>query len=168
MLNSIQTLLHPTAKQAIFAIVFLLFSTRMWAVAGGSISGMVTESTKIVIPAEKLLLVNQAQQTRYRATSNAQGGCTFLNVPVDEYSITASVTGFAAKKIKDLAVDKDANLRVDVVLAIGHASDTVSADQDLPAHASAGRQGCSGSPPPIGSRCLLCHSRPSAEEFHSW
>jgi hypothetical protein len=77
LLNSIQTLFRPAARQTIFVIAFLLFSARMWAVAGGSISGTVTDSTNAVIPLAKLLLVYQAQQTSYRATSNAQGAIPF-------------------------------------------------------------------------------------------
>jgi hypothetical protein len=131
LLNSIQTLFRPAARQTIFVIAFLLFSARMWAVAGGSISGTVTDSTNAVIPLAKLLLVYQAQQTSYRATSNAQGGYSFLNVPVGKYDLTVSATGFAPKKLKDLAVDTDASLRVDVALVIGGASDTVTVNANV-------------------------------------
>ena len=50
--------------------------------ATGRITGTVTDSTGATITAATLMLVNQAQQTTYKAVSNAQGAYTFLNLPV--------------------------------------------------------------------------------------
>jgi hypothetical protein len=137
LLDSIQIFLRPKARRVLVALIFTFLSTRMWAVAGGSISGTVTDATNAAIPSAKLLLVSQAQHTVYRAVSNAQGGYSFLNLPVGKYDLTASASGFAGRKLINLAVDTDASLRIDIVLAAGGASDTVTVSTDVSNHVDA-------------------------------
>ena len=131
MLDSIHSLLYAKARRVLLAFVFALLSTPVWAVAGGSISGTIIDTTNAVVPSAKLVLVNEGQKTSYRATSNAEGIYSFLNVPVGKYDLTVSATGFATKDLTGLAVDTDASIRVDVVLAIGGVSDTVTVRTDV-------------------------------------
>ena len=132
MQHSILAPVTPKAKRSFCVLVFALFAAmRVWAAVGGSITGIVTDSTGAVIPAASLTLVNQAQQTTYKAVSNAQGAYTFLNLPVGRYDLTVTAMGFAAKKQTDLVVDTDSNLRADVALAVGGVSDTVTVTSDI-------------------------------------
>ena len=103
----------------------------MWAAAGGSIAGTVTDITDAVVPSAKLVLLNQAQHTLYQSISDAAGSYSFLNVPVGRYDLTVSATGFASKKLTGLAVDTDASLKADITLVIGATADTVTVTSEV-------------------------------------
>lgn len=122
--------LSKAARAALAFAILVLASLPLWAAAGGSITGTVTDATGAVIPSAKLRLVNQEQQTVYRAVSNAQGVYSFLNLPVGQYDLTVTVSGFATKNLTNLVVDTDASLRTDIALTAGGASDTVTVNSD--------------------------------------
>jgi outer membrane receptor protein involved in Fe transport len=122
------------AKQIIFLFTILIFAPlNIWAAAGGSITGTVTDTTGAVISSAELTLINQAQKTTYHAVSNAQGVFAFLNLPVGRYDLTVSAAGFAAKRLTNLVVDTEASLRADVTLSVGGASETLTVTADTSA-----------------------------------
>ena len=131
MLSSILTPAAARVKPRFCLFSALMFlSISLWAATGGSITGTVTDNTGAVIPTATLTLVNQAQRTSYRAVSNTQGVYSFLNLPVGRYDLTFTASGFATKKLTNLVVDTDSNLRADATLAIGPASETVTVNGD--------------------------------------
>jgi len=116
---------------SLLAVVFLLFaSLSVWAATGGNISGAVADPAGAVIAGAALRLVNTAQQTTYRVVSDKQGLYSFPNLPVGHYDLTVAANGFTAQKKTNLTVDTDSALRVDVILAIGMQSDTVTVTND--------------------------------------
>ena len=117
----------------ILAVLFLVGGQARAAV-GGSITGTVVDGTGAVIPAAILTLVNQAQHTSYRALSTAQGAYSFLDLPVGRYDLTVTAIGFTSKKLANLLVDTDATLRVEIALAIGETSDTITVTSEVGAH----------------------------------
>ena len=134
MLDSSLSLAACKSKQAVFFLIVLIFITsNIWAAAGGSITGSVTDATGAVVPSAKLKLVNQAQKTTYSVLSNAQGIFSFLNLPVGQYELTVSATGFSSKKLTGLIVDTDATLRTDLELSVGAASETMTITGDTSA-----------------------------------
>jgi outer membrane receptor protein involved in Fe transport len=131
LLDSILSFAAAQAKRTIFLLaLFICTPLHLRAAVGGSITGTVTDASGAVVSTASLTLVNQAQKTTYRAVSNAQGAFSFLNLPVGRYDLTASASGFSAKKLTSLAVDTDASLRADVALAIGGASEIVTVTGD--------------------------------------
>jgi hypothetical protein len=115
-----------------WAAVILLFAVPwLRAATGGSISGIVADPTGAVVPRAVLNLVSVAQQTEYRATSNMQGSYSFPSLPVGHYDLTISADGFRAQRKMNLAVDTDAALRVDVLLAVAGRSETITVRNDL-------------------------------------
>ena len=115
-------------------IASLLFTVMpMRAVTGGSISGTVSDPSGAVVPGASLRLVNRAQQTAYQAVSDREGLYSFLSLPVGHYDLTVTASGFAAQEKTDIAVDTDAAIRVNIVLAIGAKSDTVMVTSDASA-----------------------------------
>jgi hypothetical protein len=134
LLDSILSFAAVKAKRSIFLFTIIVFtSLKIWAAAGGSITGTVTDTTGAVVSSARLTLVNQAQQTTYHAVSNAQGVFSFLNLPVGRYDLTVAASGFSAKKLTNLFVDTDASLRADVALSVGGASETVTVNGDTSA-----------------------------------
>lgn len=117
-------------RAMVLVATLALASSNLWAAAGGSITGSVTDAMGEVVPSVRLVLVNQAQGTTYHTASNAEGVFSFLNLPVGRYDLTASASGFSVKKLTDLAVDTDSSFHADVLLSVGGASDTVTVRDD--------------------------------------
>jgi hypothetical protein len=120
-----------TTRLSAFAFVLLLVTALpICAATGGSISGTVLDPAGLAIPGANAELVNTAQQTVYRAYSDKQGSYSFPNLPVGHYDLTISAIGFTPQRKTNLNVDTDSALRVDVALAVGARSDTVTVTSD--------------------------------------
>ena len=122
------------------ALLYLFFATgSARAATGGSISGVTTDPTGAMIAGATLKLVNADQHATYQAISDRLGLYSFPNLAVGRYDLTVGATGFAPRKKAGLAVDTDAQLRVDIVLDMGTVSDsiTVSIDSEVQVESSA-------------------------------
>ena len=91
---------------------------------------MVPDQRGAVISGAVFKLVNTSQQTVYQAISDRQGLYSFPNLPVGHYDLTISANGFTAQKKTNLTVDTDSAIRLDVALAIGARSDTMTVISD--------------------------------------
>jgi hypothetical protein len=120
------------ARSTNFIIVILVLAVAsLHAATGGSISGTVVDPSGAIIPGTTLKLVNSGQQTIYRAVTDGQGLYSFPNLPVGRYDLTILATGFTTQRKTNLTVDTDSALRVDITLAVGTRSDTVTVTSDL-------------------------------------
>jgi hypothetical protein len=120
---------HSAARTSflILVIASILFAAvPLRAATGGGISGTVADPSGAVVAGATLKLVNTAQQTIYQAVSDRQGLYGFPNLPVGRYDLTITDAGFTSQKKTNLTVDTDSALRVDIALAIGQQSDTVT------------------------------------------
>lgn len=110
--------------------LLVLTAVPVYAASGGSISGTITDPIGAVIDGATLKLVNTAQQTVWHASTNKQGLYSFPDLPVGHYDLTVTAAGFTAQEKTGIAVDTDAAIRLDVALAIGGQSDTVTVTSD--------------------------------------
>jgi hypothetical protein len=109
------------------AVVFLLVAVLpLRAAVGGSVAGMVMDSSGAVVQGAALSLANTAQQAVYQAISDSKGFYTFPDLPVGRYNLTISAYGFRTQRKTDLQVDTDSALKVDAILTVGIRSDTVT------------------------------------------
>ena len=76
----------------------------------------------------RVTLVNTALKSEYKAISNDRGFYTFPTLPVGHYDLTIEATGFRTQTKANLAVDTDSALRVDLVLALGQQSETITVE----------------------------------------
>jgi hypothetical protein len=120
----------PSAARTPFLILVILSlvfpALSLHAATGGGISGTVADPTGAVVAGATLKLINTAQQTIYQVASDRQGLYGFPNLPVGLYDLTITAPGFASQKKTNLTVDTDSALRMDIALAIGGQSDTVT------------------------------------------
>ncbi len=120
----------PSAARTPFLILVILSlvfpALSLHAATGGSISGTIADPSGAVVAGATLKLVNTAQQTIYRVVSDRQGLYGFPNLPVGRYDLTVSAEGFTVQRKTNLNVDADSSLRMDIALAIGAQSDTVT------------------------------------------
>ena len=119
-----------TTKGSVWAggVAILLFSLVSWAAANGNISGTLRDPSGSVVPGATVRLVNTALQSEFKTVSNGQGFYSFPALPVGRYDLTIQAAGFKTQKKTHLTLDTDAALKVDVVLALGSQSDTVTVE----------------------------------------
>lgn len=111
---------------AAIAIVFLLGAHLVWALAGGSLSGTLTDPSGGIIPGANVALVNSALKTEFKARSDARGYYSFPSLPVGRYDLTVEVRGFKPQKRTDVAIDADAAVKLDLVLSLGEMTEAVT------------------------------------------
>ena len=123
-----------TARRSCFhlltIVILLLAAFPSYATSGGGISGTVTDQSGAVVVGATLKLINSEQQTVWQAATNKQGLYSFPDLPVGHYDLTVVAPGFAAQKKTGISVDTDATIRIELVVAVGSQSDTVTTTSD--------------------------------------
>jgi hypothetical protein len=90
-----------------------------------TISGVVKDTTNAVLPGVDVTLTNVGTKIERHAVTNQDGLYTFPNVPVGEYRITATLSGFKSITKSGVQVNAGLNIRVDVALEVGALSETI-------------------------------------------
>src|SRR5579875_3632798 len=103
-----------------------LVTEAAWAVAGGSLSGMIKDPSGAAIPKAQLTLTNVEQKTTFKSTSDARGFYSFPALPVGHYDLRAEAPGFKTQEKKNLTIDTDAALRADIIFEVGERQDVVT------------------------------------------
>jgi hypothetical protein len=119
-------LLKLIAVLAITAVVFLPNSLAQKTT--GDISGNVGDQSGAAIPGSALTLTDQATGAARKTTSDAQGNFSFLQVPVGNYTLTATKVGFKTLSQRDLAVHVDTVTTAAVRLEVGAVTETVTVE----------------------------------------
>ncbi|MBV8436415.1 MAG: carboxypeptidase regulatory-like domain-containing protein, partial [Silvibacterium sp.] len=110
-----------------FAFVLFLASglAAFAQVDQGSITGLVTDTTGAVVPNAKVTLLNTDQGLTLETNTTSSGEYTFSPVRIGHYTVSVSTAGFATTTQQNLTVNVSQNLRVDVQLKPGSATQTV-------------------------------------------
>ena len=100
---------------ALFALIAVLPAYAQ--IAGGSISGTVTDEQKAVLPGVTVTI--QGLDRTQSAVTDETGKFRFLNQPPGPYSVTFELPGFAGIKHEGVivAVGRDADISVTLKLA---------------------------------------------------
>ena len=116
-------------RSAFALIVLLLFAVPAHAQFDtATVSGVIQDTTKAVLPGVDVTLVNVGTNIERRAVSNEGGLYTFPNVPVGEYRIVATLSGFRPVTKTGVEVSAGVNIRVDVELALGALTETIQVE----------------------------------------
>jgi outer membrane receptor protein involved in Fe transport len=99
------------------------------AASGGGLSGTVSDPNGGLVPGASVTLVNTSFRSELRSTSDSQGFYSFPALSVGLYEMTIEATGFQTQKRTGLAINTDAALRLDVVLAIRQKTDEVTVSE---------------------------------------
>jgi hypothetical protein len=106
---------------------FLLGTATALAQAGrGSISGTVTDPSGAIVPAAKVVLLNQATGTTQHSVTSSAGLYSFVSLNPGEYQVTASHTGFSSLVLKKVIVNVDQVTEANIKLQVGAAAETVT------------------------------------------
>jgi hypothetical protein len=94
----------------------------------GSVAGTISDTTGAVVPGISLTLRNAATNLTYSAASNENGGYSFQNLPIGNYSLSAEVKGFQRQEVKGIEVQVNQQAKIDLVMRIGDVTQTVQVD----------------------------------------
>src|SRR5260221_6098604 len=92
----------------------------------GSITGMVTDSSGAVVPTAKAVARNTGTGGVTTVQADAEGVYWLRNLPVGEYTITVESAGFQKFEAKDVRLQVNEVVRVDVPMRVGAMTETVT------------------------------------------
>ena len=129
--------LRGPRRCALAASLFLalLFAPGRWVVSAaaqtvtattGAVNGIVTDSTKAVVPGVTVSLSGPSLMTPQTATTDAAGGYRFSAVPPGDYALTFELAGFATIVREGIHVGLGFTATVDVELQPGGVNDSVT------------------------------------------
>src|SRR5260370_27974488 len=112
---------------AIFGLVAILIAAPFAGAqsTGGRIRGTVTDPSGGAVAAANVQLINEATHATRVVQSGANGEYIFIEVPVGSYEIDLTVQGFKKYLRKEITLDLNQVLNVDIALQLGGSTDVV-------------------------------------------
>jgi hypothetical protein len=114
------------ARAVLLAIVALSFTISAFAQFKASIQGTVTDSTGAVISGAAVTVTNIETNKTQKVTTGNDGFYRVPELPPGKYTVTVELQGFKKKILKDLTLNAEAPLGVNVVLETGQISEAVT------------------------------------------
>ncbi len=103
-----------------------------FAQSTSSVTGLVLDPSGAIVPEAEVRLTNRATGESLTVRTTTAGAFTFSSVRIGSYDLTASAERFRQFKAEDLRVETGTVTRIDVNLAVGSVSETVSVSATLP------------------------------------
>lgn len=98
----------------------------------GSISGVVRDPSGAGITNAKVVLLNEDTNISVSTNAGSEGQYTFSPVKAGHYSLSGSAAGFRTVKQKNVTLDVQQKLEVDITLSVGQVTETVVVDAAPP------------------------------------
>jgi hypothetical protein len=118
---------------AVFLMLAIFFSVPTLAqVAGGTLSGTVSDTNGSGIPQAKLEIKNVATGVERTVTTNADGYYTTVNLLPGSYQISITATGFNSETRRGVTMTVGSQITVDITLRVGTISNKVEVTAQVP------------------------------------
>ena len=118
---------------AIFLILVIVFAAPTLAqVAGGTLSGTITDPSGAGIPQAKVIIKNVATGVERTATTDSDGFYTSINLFPGSYQITISATGFSTETSHGVTMSVGAQVNYNTTLHVGTVSSRVEVTTQVP------------------------------------
>jgi hypothetical protein len=115
-------------------MVLIIFPVALHAqVAGGTLSGTITDPSGRAVPQAQILITNVATGVDRTITTNADGFYTAVNLLPGEYQIKITATGFNTEIKTGITMNVGAQQTFDLALHVGTVSHTVEVTTEAPA-----------------------------------
>ncbi len=101
--------------------------------SSATLVGRVTDSTGAVVPNVALTAINIDTNQSRKAASNEAGEYTIPFLPPGSYRLEAVYSGFRAYKLAQLPLQVDQTQRVDIVMEVGTAAESITVSDTPPA-----------------------------------
>jgi len=98
----------------------------------GKIAGTVSDSSGASIGQATVTLTNLDTNTNNQISSDSSGSYSFPNISPGRYKIQVEKSGFKSFVREPIIVEVESGLRVDIVLPVGAASETVEVTGEAP------------------------------------
>lgn len=121
------------AARVLLALFCLASSTLLMAQStGGRILGRISDSSGAVLAGVTVTIVNQATGVAQENVSNDSGDYAFPQVPVGVYRVEFDHAGFKKNVRRDVNVDLNQVVTLNMVMQIGEARETVDVTSEAP------------------------------------
>ncbi len=92
------------------------------------LEGLITDPSGAVIPQANVALTNTASGQTRRTVTNSQGFYTFPLMPAGAYDLIVGASGFASRKVSDIALQVGRSERIDLALQLVRGQATVQVE----------------------------------------
>jgi hypothetical protein len=131
--QSFRSFWHSTVSLGVLGLLTMVLAPGSWAQStSGRVRGTVSDPSGGTVVGANVTLTNAATNVSRTATTNPTGEYLFLEVPVGSYVLEVNQTGFKKFVRKDIVVDLNAVVGVDVALQIGTGTETVEVTGEPP------------------------------------
>jgi Carboxypeptidase regulatory-like domain/TonB-dependent Receptor Plug Domain len=118
---------------AVFLMLAICFSVPTLAqVAGGRLSGTLSDPSGAGIPEAKLVIKNVATGVERTVTTNADGYYTAVNLLPGSYQIAISAAGFNSETRHGVTMSVGSQITIDITLRVGTVSNKVEVTAAVP------------------------------------
>ena len=131
------------SRLSIFLALLLTLTSLHAQVVGGTISGIVSDTSGASIPGATVVLRNQETGNQRRLVTDSAGAYAAPSIPVGRYTVTVTREGFAPQIRIGIGLTVGQAVRVDVALAAGEVAQEVTVT-DKPSVVNATTQQTSG------------------------
>ena len=94
----------------------------------GSVLGTVRDSSESVVTGARIAITNAQTNLKLETVSGSDGTYRILSLPAGIYKLTVTAAGFKTYSATDIEVKVNDQLRVDVTLSVGSATEIVSVE----------------------------------------
>ena len=91
----------------------------------GGIVGSVTDPTGATVPGAQVVAVATSTNTTYKSVTSSAGEFSFSDLPLGDYTVTVSASGFAAANIKNVPVTAGVTYSLPVKVSVQSTAQTV-------------------------------------------
>jgi hypothetical protein len=120
-------------RVALLLAAICLGGTRLLAQSStASLAGRVTDPSKAVIPAAKVVVINTGTRIRYESVTNGAGSYYLTNLPPGTYRIEVEKLGFKTVIKSDLVLHVQDALEVNFEMAFGSALESITVQGGSP------------------------------------
>ncbi|HWP85591.1 MAG TPA: TonB-dependent receptor [Terriglobia bacterium] len=103
-----------------------------FAQVGGTLEGVVTDSSRAVVPGVTVIVTNSETGISRETTTDSQGRYIFNSLPPARYDLTASLAGFKTTRREGVTLTVGAELVVDLTLELGAVAEQVTVTGEAP------------------------------------
>jgi Carboxypeptidase regulatory-like domain len=114
----------------ILGVTVILSGSVSWADITGSISGVITDPSGAVIPGANVTAIATSTNIQRTTVTDSKGFYSFPALSVDHYDVSARLAGFRDFLDKNITIDANSQVRVDIKMQLGNVADTVTVQSD--------------------------------------
>src|SRR5262245_51628079 len=93
-----------------------------------SLFGTITDAQAALVPGARVTITNPATGLTRTVVTDSNGGYVFPLLPVGSYSLSVEQTGFRKYERRNILLQANENVGVDVALDVGNVQETVTVE----------------------------------------